>query len=272
MHLTKSLTYGRYAAMTFDDFLQGPENGGRKTGPFSGPRPLRARRVGNQDSSLGFVWQAEEVFKDGRWRRSYGFLGLHDLAVVPADAIEFPGWPCPWQSLSGPLDAWLAGPESLVLGGSGSWTPIVAGTPLVVSLRLRNRGGLDISLPTEFVRPPGADGAGPHPALRRGVVLALSYAAVDPSQPAIGRSEPKWEGQPPKITDDFTPGSASRTLGPAESIEALRLDLNDWFAIDRPGLYRLRINFTKDCGFAEGASNETTFPIVEAPAGGRTPR
>ena len=36
----------------------------------------------------GYVWQAEEVFQDGKWRRYYGFVGNHVVARVPAEEIE----------------------------------------------------------------------------------------------------------------------------------------------------------------------------------------
>ena len=36
----------------------------------------------------GFVWQAEEVSKGGRWERYYGFVGRYVVAKVPAAEIE----------------------------------------------------------------------------------------------------------------------------------------------------------------------------------------
>jgi hypothetical protein len=36
----------------------------------------------------GFVWQAEEILVDGKWRRYYGFVGNHVIAKVPAEEIE----------------------------------------------------------------------------------------------------------------------------------------------------------------------------------------
>src|SRR5262249_23601734 len=38
----------------------------------------------------GFVWQAEEAFKEGKWRRYYGFVGPGSPAKVPAEETEFP--------------------------------------------------------------------------------------------------------------------------------------------------------------------------------------
>lgn len=36
----------------------------------------------------GQVWQAEEILKDGRWQRYYGFVGRYCLAQVPAAELE----------------------------------------------------------------------------------------------------------------------------------------------------------------------------------------
>jgi hypothetical protein len=36
----------------------------------------------------GLVWQAEEVLRDGKWQRYYGFVGNHVIAKVPAEEIE----------------------------------------------------------------------------------------------------------------------------------------------------------------------------------------
>jgi hypothetical protein len=36
----------------------------------------------------GLIWQAEEVFVGGKWRRYYGFVGYHVIAKVPAEEIE----------------------------------------------------------------------------------------------------------------------------------------------------------------------------------------
>ncbi len=38
----------------------------------------------------GLVWQAEEVLKEGKWERYYGFVGANRIARVPAAEIEFP--------------------------------------------------------------------------------------------------------------------------------------------------------------------------------------
>jgi hypothetical protein len=36
----------------------------------------------------GLVWQAEEIFRNGKWERFYGFVGPHEVCCVPANEIE----------------------------------------------------------------------------------------------------------------------------------------------------------------------------------------
>jgi hypothetical protein len=40
-------------------------------------------------NNQGFVWQAEEIQVDGKWKRYYGFVGAHAVAKVAAEEIEF---------------------------------------------------------------------------------------------------------------------------------------------------------------------------------------
>src|SRR5262249_10952321 len=63
----------------------------------------------------GHVWQAEEVLKDGKWQRYYGFVGSHRVARVTAAEIEFPDddWyerSTRWVRLSSGVDGHLEGP------------------------------------------------------------------------------------------------------------------------------------------------------------------
>jgi hypothetical protein len=39
----------------------------------------------------GYVWQAEEVFEGGKWKRYYGFVGHHVVEKVAAEEIEIVG-------------------------------------------------------------------------------------------------------------------------------------------------------------------------------------
>jgi hypothetical protein len=60
----------------------------------------------------------------------------------------------------------------------------------------------------------------------------------------------------------FNPGDASRTLAPTESIEALRLDLNDWYGELKSGWYWLQVNFGAESGIGERTTNQLQFWIV----------
>jgi len=200
----------------------------------------------------GQVWQAEEVLKEGRWERYYGFVGRR-LARVPASEMEFPEDWYSWGALSGPIDCRVSLPGAAAGG-------LAVGRPIVVALGLRNRSGLEREVPTDLYHPDG-------PALRCGLALALSFAATDAAHPSgRGGAPPEWEDLAPRITGDFAPGDARRALAPAESFEAGRLDLNDWFPITRPGLYRLRLTVRDDSGLGEGSSNEVSFPVAVPPA------
>jgi hypothetical protein len=48
-----------------------------------------ARATWVEYDSDGYVWQAEEVRKGGRWERHYGFVGHHVVAKAPASEVEF---------------------------------------------------------------------------------------------------------------------------------------------------------------------------------------
>jgi hypothetical protein len=204
----------------------------------------------------GFVWQAEEVQKNGQWERFYGFAGRR-LAKVPAAEIEFAEDWFRWGALSNRLDA------RVELARIGDKPPSV-GEPVEVIVRVRNRSGLEQKVPTEFLRTEGL----PRPALRRGIELKVSFVADDPKRrtgSSFSQGLPKGEPLAPRRLDRFDPGDPARRLGPADSFEAFRIDLNDWFAIDRPGTYRIQVKFTNESGVAEGASNEITIPITERP-------
>jgi len=206
------------------------------------------RREYDQD---GWIWQAEELRKGDRWERSYGFVGHHVIARVPAAEIELGNgrFNNIWGPLPGGLDARVEPVEPL----SSGYEP---GRPILVAVRIRNRRGVEHPSPTEFLRrvPDG------RPALRRGIALAVFYSA-----PSLSLTGTRWRGPEedlkPKRTDRFDPGDASRPLAAFEVFEAMRLDLNDWFDLTRPGAYHLRVRFAADSGVGEGASNDWYFTV-----------
>lgn len=40
----------------------------------------------------GFVWQVEEVMKDGKWKRFVGYIGAHEVLQLPEEDVEYLPW------------------------------------------------------------------------------------------------------------------------------------------------------------------------------------
>jgi hypothetical protein len=197
----------------------------------------------------GYVWQAEEVRAGDRWERFYGFVGHHVVARAPAAEIEFGGQFGPWWNLKGGLDA----RTELVEPRTTGFEP---GRPILVATHIRNRLGVARPSPTELVRP-ASDGK---PALRRGVNLSLWRSTPRGPRSVSNQVYPN-DAVAPKRDAHFDPGEASRPLAPLEAFEAMRLDLNVWFDLTKPGRYRLRVTFTADSGLGEGSASEAYFQV-----------
>src|SRR5262249_28313989 len=112
--------------------------------------------------------------------------------------------------------------------------------------------------PAEFLR----RGAGGRTALRRGVTLVVYYAAPKRNRSDMLFDWPQDEVKT-KPSDPFVPEPKTRSLAPFETMEAIRLDLNDRFDLTRPGTYRVQVTFTADSGVGEGESNHWMFTVVE---------
>jgi hypothetical protein len=209
----------------------------------------------------GRVWQAEEVQKDGRWRRYFGFVGGQVIAKVPAEEIEFTDWPYGgWWRLSDGLDAAFFGPAFPEDRGPGDNLGHEPGSSLRMTLHLRNRAGFDRQVPTAYVLKEG----GRVVSLRRGIELSLERAPLDANRVGTrtGRADDrKWEAIPAKSAARFDPDASTRTLRPAESMIAFELDLLDVFDASKPGNYRLRLALSKESGVAEGTFHEVTFQV-----------
>ncbi len=202
------------------------------------------------DNTDGYVWQAEEVRKGDRWERYYGFVGHHNIARAPADEIEL-GKPnvLRWKLKGGVFaDTELVEPKKTVFQ---------TGQPIVVRMRLQNVTGVDRSSPTEFLRP-GPDGK---PALRQGVNLSLWHWTPPRTRSEIVWGDPPSERVVPWRDAHFEPDNATRWLAPLESFEAMRLDLNDWFDLTRPGRYDLVVTFDTNSGLGKGSSGGARFQV-----------
>lgn len=203
----------------------------------------------------GRVWQAEEVRVGDRWERFFGFVGASTVGRAPAEEVEFSDTP------------YFAGPTGerfgvrVALLGPPPFESLEAGwpldTPLVLAVHLKNRRGLDQDVPTEFVRP-ADDG---QPALRSGITLRLWRTDIDPLGRVVAGAPREPKELAPTREARFTPGDATRTLGPAEEFEAFRLDLRDWFDLARPGQYRLAISFGDESGLGPDNAGEFHFRL-----------
>jgi hypothetical protein len=197
----------------------------------------------------GWVWQAEEVRQGDRWERFYGFVGHATIARALASEVEFPPDDFGWRSLPDGLDARLE-LSSPVDGG------IPPGRPVSVTLKIRNRRGVERPVPTEFLRP-ADDGK---PALRRGLTLALFSVAQENTGSPVSALAQNGEHEPTRAAH-FDPGVALRTLAPTESFGAMQIELSDWFGPLAPGAYRVRIAFSKNSGLGEEPTNDLYFMI-----------
>lgn len=179
-------------------------------------------------SRQGVVWQAEEVFVDGKWQRYYGFAGVNRLARAPAGDIEFPDTDrrCTraGSGFEGRLDLETAAADPL----SDDVPFFVSGTPLAVTLKVRNRTGFD------RMPPPLGD-------LFR-LRLHFTRATISPRGmlvPAAGRPEDCKET--PARPGARWPAAGKHALVPAEETTAAVVDLSDWFDVSRPGFYRVEL-------------------------------
>jgi hypothetical protein len=154
-----------------------------------------------------------------------------------------------WWNLNGGLDA----RSEMVKPGTTGYEP---GKPITVTIHIRNRLGVARTSPTEFVRP-NPDGK---PALRKGITLSLWGSPSQSPSRGTNRDYPNDVIEPTRRAY-FEPNKASRTLAPLEAFEAMRLDLNDWFALTKPGSYRVRVNFEADSGLGAGSATEAYFRL-----------
>lgn len=233
-------------------------------------RPLAARWLALKDYpfertsvSSGTVWQSEEVERDGKVQRWFGFVAWHGLARVPAEEMEFPA-DYSWAPLSRGLDCHVS-----TLGASSKDDRILCtgpgvGDPLLTTLKLRNRNGVEQSVPAAYYR----RGAAGSPALHAGMRVRLWHAPEKIStsnflEPPAQDSK-DWHELTAKQVERLEPGGARKTLEPTEELTAFQCDLNDLFPITKGGAYRMRIVFTaKDGGVAEGQSNEVNFSLAK---------
>jgi hypothetical protein len=212
----------------------------------------------------GLVWQAEEVFVNGRWERYFGFVGKYVVAKVPAAEIEFPADRYRWKVLSGGIDCRVSISGETSRSAWITATRLGVGAPLKVTLRLRNRSGLDRKIPAILWRDDAQRGS----SFRVGVKASLRYSQERVSPQGVLRpiseDEKDWQKIAPKATAHFAPGAEQRPLAAAEEIYAFTLDINKLFEITKPGSYKFKLIFTNASGIGEGESKEVKFSLAAA--------
>ena len=210
----------------------------------------------------GVVWQAEELKVGGRWRRYYGFVGSRGLAKVPAEEIEFPWW---GAGVRLPADAAVLDPMPLDDAFDIDWTPpgpgvvFSIGDPLVCRLLVRNRSGMERTLP-----PLALGGDRPDPD-RETVTIDFVLCWMHPLAYSHWTEESlPWTPLAPKKPERFVLNQLPRALGPGEHFEILRCDLNEQFGPLRPGLYAFRMDFVKGKETRRQREPSVFFELVRA--------
>jgi hypothetical protein len=210
-------------------------------------------------STEGWIWQAEELLVGGKWQRFYGYVGPHHLEKVPAAEIEFPVYG--WTQFDHGWDCQINGPEVYLKKNEvASVTKLGVRSPLPITVMIRNRSGVDQTVPGQWIQPKGDS---KH--LPEGVTIALFYSPKrldEPSGPRYwSQQDFKWENIQllPGSFSASVPG-APQTLKPTENVAAFQVDLRTFSNFSRPGTYRLKVDFTAK-GSSGNRSVETIFAI-----------
>jgi hypothetical protein len=195
----------------------------------------------------GRIVQAEEVWKDGKWQRYFGFVGCNHIARVPADEVAFPpprprlrdrewqllissstGRPPDWVSLPSGFHARLDVPPLTVELIDDFPPRLPANAPLVFGLVVRNSRGIDQESPAPDNSVRVRLLYSPETISRQGALVPEAVRDTD------------WVQLPPKPNAAFNAPKA-KVLAPTEEMKAAAFDLREWFDMSKPGFYRLQI-------------------------------
>jgi hypothetical protein len=214
----------------------------------------------------GGIWQAEEVKRDGKWERYYGFVGRYTISKVPAAETEFPADYYCWSKLSRGIDCCLCPPGVSDWRKARGEADCEMGKPLIVTAWLRSRSGLEQTVPSNYYQSDPKQG----PALLSGIDIKLEYTSEKTPTPYNPyKDQRKWEELKRTRDTHFEASGPGRTLSPTEKFKALEVDLNDWFDIRKPGYYCLRFVFHAErSDFAEGESQPALF-LLRSPEEGK---
>ncbi len=197
--------------------------------------PLTGERVVVKEYRQdGRIVQAEEVLKDGKWQRYYGFVGSNHVARVAAEEIEFPplepGWRAPrvWVRLGSGWHARLEVPP-LHVELIGDFPPrLPADAALTFGLVVRNSRGVEQAAP----------------AMEKVVRLRLLFSPETVSRqgaliPQATRAA-EWTELKVKEGAAFK-AEPGKPLAVVEERKLAAVDLRNWFDVSKPGFYRLQL-------------------------------
>jgi hypothetical protein len=218
----------------------------------------------------GYVWQAEEVFVNGKWERFYGFVGRYQMEKVPAAEIRFANrgngdnaYERVTAEISGRIESPIDQRGSRVINGSFFTRNFVQpNQPLPLAVVIRNDNGLDQEVPVSLILPPGASKT-----LAPGIKLSLSYSGKIPPKVQRFSESPfdygGWQELPLRQEIGTAANQvAVNVLAPTEEMTILSVDLRDYFEVNRPGSYRVKVLFRVP-GQPEGQSDEIIFSLAE---------
>jgi hypothetical protein len=213
--------------------------------------------------NAGYIWQAEEVRIGNRWQRYYGFVGHYDVARVPAEEIDVSGGGF-YEPLTNGLGAVIYPPGVDENGAITNPLPTAA-DPLLVTLMIRNRTGLDQTTLARFTlpRPDGKLLLAPGIRLR---VFVSQGSIGKPDGSRIFSSydtREDWKELPAKERASGKGDFGSQKLLIGQQFTAFRVDLRDWFDLSQPADYEVQIEMDEKQGApATGLLRRMAFPVM----------
>jgi hypothetical protein len=190
----------------------------------------------------GRVWQAEEAFEKGKWRRYYGFVGGHRIERVPAEEIEFPPpihWSRPkdrWTQLAPGLYGRLRGwwkKDDLYEGGHPRRTTAEA---LPVVIELWNARGLNQ----------------PTPVIEKLLKLRVAYSPATISRQGVLVPAGVWRGLAARRAVAWK--ESPPMLEPGRTVSLAAVDLRAYFKLTEQGFYQVSLGTVNLC-FSLGPEN-----------------
>jgi hypothetical protein len=181
----------------------------------------------------GLIWQAEEVQRDGKWERWFGFVGPGFMGKLPAsDVVLHPVESWLWGSADKGVEWRLDAPDGPMMMRPGSMAMVVlkAGGPVALKLRVRNVLGVAQEVTEEWVRPG---------ALAEGVTLHVQRLEDEAALAWYAQANQKngWADVALRGVASNSPGK-KRMLDVLAELPVQTLDLKTW-GVETQGIYRV---------------------------------